>query len=82
MRGMTEELWAIINAWREKGVAISDDEAEQVRQLCVRKMDITGTENPDEYLPMLYADEVKWKLVAFRGINSMTDAMKSEAAYV
>lgn len=82
MGGMTEQLWSIIEGWREKGVDISDEDAEWVRQLCIRKIEMTHVENPEEYLPLLYADEVKWMVIG-RAVNlvSMTK-MKSEVAHV
>lgn len=83
MGGMTPQLWSIVDDWREKGVTISDDEAEWVRQLCIRKMEVAHIEDPEEYLPLLYADEVKWKLVVGRAINLVSMAMmEQEVAYV
>ena len=56
---MTEELRSIIAEWRDKGVQISDEEAEDILQFCKRKMDICRIQNQEEYLPILYRDEVK-----------------------
>ena len=56
---MTEELRSIIAEWRGKGVRISDEEAEDILQFCKRKMDICRIQNQEEYLPLLYRDEVK-----------------------
>ena len=56
---MTEELKKIIEEWRKKGVHISDEEAEYLLLFCNRKMEVCKIENRAEYLPLLYADEVK-----------------------
>lgn len=69
MNCMTDALWRIVNNWRRYGVLITDDDAEFVRQLCVRKMQFVTTEDPESYMELLYADEVEWKLVAGKMIN-------------
>lgn len=56
---MTEELRSIIAEWRGKGVQMSDEEAEDLLQFCNRKMDICKIQNQEDYLPLLYRDEVK-----------------------
>lgn len=49
----------IVDEYREKEIHISDEEAEQILWLCNRKMDICKIENREEYLPLLFKDEVK-----------------------
>ncbi|PWM78364.1 MAG: hypothetical protein DBY41_08865 [Clostridium sp.] len=56
---MTEELKNIIAEWRSKGVHIADEEAEYILWYCKRKMEVAKVSNPEEYLPLLYEDEVK-----------------------
>lgn len=56
---MTQELLAVINKYRNEGVFISDEEAEDICKFCLRKMEITNIPNKEEYLPMLYEDELK-----------------------
>lgn len=56
---MSEELQKIVDEYREKEIHISDEEAEQILWLCNRKMDICKIENREEYLPLLFKDEVK-----------------------
>ena len=56
---MSEELQKIVDEYREKEIHISDEEAEQILWLCNRKMDISKIENREEYLPLLFKDEVK-----------------------
>lgn len=68
---MTEELQGIIEGWRSKGVSIPDEEAEYILRYCNRKMDVCKIENRQEYLPLLYADEVKNHLFR-RSVNATT----------
>ena len=56
---MSEELQKIVDEYREKEIHISDEEAEQILWLCNRKMDICKIGNREEYLPLLFKDEVK-----------------------
>ena len=81
MYGMTQSLWAIIHVWRNMGIAITDEEAESVRRLCVRKMEAAKVADPEGYLPLLYADEVKGKLVFGKTINALS-ASRMEEKYV
>lgn len=68
---MPEELRDIINEWRSKGACISDEEAKELLLHCNRKMDICKIADPEEYLPLLYADEVKNYLFR-QSINATT----------
>ena len=70
MNGMTKKLLEIINRWRLAGVRILDEEAESVRKLCVRKMLFVKTDDPEGYMELLYEDEVKWKLVFGKSLNT------------
>lgn len=74
---MTEALQDIIAEWRSKDVLISDEEAEYILWLCNRKMDVCKIENREEYLPILYADEVK-KYLFRRMVNATTMLRKLE----
>ena len=55
---MSEELQKIVDEYREKEIHISDEEAEHILWLCIRKMDISKIENREEYLPLLLKEEV------------------------
>ena len=68
---MTEELQDIIAEWRNKDVPISDEETEYILWYCNRKMDVCKIENREEYLPLLYADELK-NYLARRALNATT----------
>lgn len=68
---MTEQLWEIVGEYREKGVPITDEEAEEVCDFCYRKMEVGNVENREEYLPLLYADEIRHYLFRL-AINATT----------
>lgn len=68
---MPEELKATIDEWRNKGVMISDEAAESVYKLCLRKMEISKVEDPDNYIYLLYPDEIKNYLIQ-SAINTKT----------
>lgn len=75
---MSEELQKIVDEYREKEIHISDEEAEQILWLCNRKMDISKIESREEYLPLLFKDEVKNYL--FRcSVNATTFLRRLEA---
>lgn len=75
---MSEELQKIVDEYREKEIHISDEEAEQILWLCNRKMDISKIENREEYLPLLFKDEVKNYLFR-RSVNTTTFLRRLEA---
>ena len=65
---MSEELQKIVDEYREK----------EILWLCNRKMDISKIENREEYLPLLFKDEVKNYL--FRcSVNATTFLRRLEA---
>ena len=69
---MTQELWDMVNKVRAKGFEVTDDSAEKILQHCYRKMEVAGIRNPEEYLPLLYEDELRNCLI--RGaINATTN---------
>lgn len=56
---MTQELKEIVEGYRDKGVLLTDEEAEDVHKFCIRKMEVAGIQNKEEYLPLLFADEIR-----------------------
>lgn len=74
---VTEEIQSIITEWRNKDVPISDEEAEYILRYCNRKMEVCKIENREEYLPLLYVDEVKNYLFR-RTVNATTILRKLE----
>ena len=69
---MTPKLWEIVKEHREKGLKISDSDAEMACLICKRKMEIVKIQNPDEYMPLLFMEELK--NIAIR--NMITDVSK------
>ena len=56
---MPEELKDTVNSYRNNGVDIQDEEIEMVYQLCQRKMEVGKISNKEEYLPILFKDELR-----------------------
>lgn len=56
---MPERLWKFVKKWRDQGVDISDKEADSIYRYCLRKMEVAKVKNPDEYIDLLYPDEIK-----------------------
>ena len=56
---MTNGLLEIVNRYRKEGINISDEDADNIKNFCIRKMEIANVQNPNEYLPLLYEDEIK-----------------------
>ena len=55
----------------ETAGGVTDGEADEIFRFCLRKMKICGIENQEEYLPLLFRDEVK-NFIIRRGINAIT----------
>lgn len=72
---MPEELWKTVESWRENGIRISDEDAESVYKLCLKKMEITKIENKDSYIKLLFPDELK-NFVLRHSINAKTLLMR------
>ena len=72
---MPKELWKTVEAWRENGIRISDEDAESVYKLCLKKMEITQIENKDSYIKLLFPDELK-NFVFRHSINAKTLLMR------
>ncbi len=68
---MPEELKQIAEEFRETGGGISDEDAEDIWRYSLRKMEVYGIKNQEDYLPPLYRDEVK-NFIIRRGINAIT----------
>lgn len=75
---MNEELKEIVEGYRTEGIHISDEEVNEIIWLCNRKMEISKIENGEEYLPLLFKDEVKNYLFR-RGVNAVTLLRSLEA---
>ena len=68
---MSEELKRITAEFQGTAGGVTDGEADRVFQYCLRKMEVCGIENREEYLPLLFRDEVK-NFIVRRGINAIT----------
>lgn len=75
---MSDELKEIVDEYRAEEIHISDEEAEMILNLCNRKMDICKIDNREEYLPLLFKDEVKNYLFR-RAVNAKTFLRRLEA---
>lgn len=53
------EINDIVSNWVKKGVHISQETVDYVLWYCERKMDVNRIENREEYLPLLFKDELK-----------------------
>ena len=82
---MTERLWGIVNNFRNDGISVSDEEAEYVCKFCFRKMEVGKIQNKDEYLPVLFKDEIR-NYIYRRAVNATSILRMEEnkvcAAYV
>lgn len=78
---MTEQLIEIVEAYRKDGLPITDNEAEEVYQLCKRKMELGKVVNKEEYLPVLFKDELKNYLYR-TAINATTMLQKIKSGGV
>lgn len=68
---MPEELKRITEGFRETAGGLTDGEADEIFRFCLRKMEVCGIENQEEYLPLLFRDEVK-NFIIRRGISAIT----------
>ncbi len=68
---MERSLEGIIRKYRSDGLEVSEEEAEEVRSYCFRKMDLCGIKNQKEYLPLLFEDELRNYLFR-RTVNAIT----------
>lgn len=78
LKPMNEELKEIVEGYRTEGIHISDEEVNEILWLCNRKMEISKIEDREEYLPLLFKDEVKNYLFR-RGVNAVTLLRSLEA---
>ena len=68
---MSEELKRITAEFQGTAGGVTDGEADRVFQYCLRKMEVCGIENQEEYLPLLFRDEVK-NFIIRTGISAIT----------
>lgn len=56
---MPERLKKVIEEYQDKGIDIPDEIAEEIYRHCLRKMEVAKVEKPEEYIDLLYPDEVR-----------------------
>ena len=74
---MREQLAAEVEAQREQGMYITNEEAQLVEALCYRKMEVAGVENPNDYILVLFPDELRNYLFR-RAVNLKTALIMAE----
>ena len=79
MINMPEGLKKYIDVLRLQGIYITDTEAEEVYQYCFRKMEVANVEMPEQYIELLYPDELK-HYIMMHGINACTILRQMEDA--
>lgn len=79
MINMPEGLKKYIDVLRLQGIYITDTEAEEVYQYCFRKMEVANVEMPEQYIELLYPDELKHYIMR-HGINACTILRQMEDA--
>ena len=66
----------IVSEWVKRGIHISQEMIEYLLRYCNRKMDVCGIENREEYLPLLFKDELKNHL--FREYVNVTTLLRMQ----
>lgn len=56
---MREELKEIVEEYRNKGIPLTDEEADDVERYCYREMEVAGIKDQEEYLLLLFPDELR-----------------------
>lgn len=68
-----------VDKLKSQGIYITDEEAEEVYMYCLRKMEVAKVEVPEEYINLLYPDELK-NYILRHGINACTILRQMEDA--
>ena len=68
-----------IDKLKSQGIYITDEEAEEVYMYCLRKMEVAKVEKPEQYIELLYPDELKHYIMR-HGINACTILRQMEDA--
>ena len=74
-----KKLHRHVDKLKSQGIYITDEEAEEVYIYCLRKMEVAKVEVPEEYINLLYPDELKHYILR-HGINACTILRKMEHA--
>lgn len=71
------EIDDIVSDWENQGIHISQEAVDYVLRYCERKMDVNRIENREEYLPLLFRDELKNYLFR-QAVNATTMLREAE----
>lgn len=74
-----KKLHRHVDKLKSQGIYITDEEAEEVYIYCLRKMEVAKVEVPEEYINLLYPDELKHYILR-RWVNASTILRKIEDA--
>ena len=56
---MNDKARKITDAYMACGIPLTYDDEELVYGYCLRKMEVAKVENPEEYIDLLFPDEIK-----------------------
>lgn len=71
LEAIPEELYKHVDKLRGQGIHITDEEVKEVYMYCLRKMEVAKVENPEQYIELLYPDELRHYIIR-HGINAST----------
>lgn len=74
LEAIPEELYKHVDKLRGQGIHITDEE---VYMYCLRKMEVAKVENPEQYIELLYPDELRHYIIR-HGVNASTILRKIE----
>lgn len=71
LEAIPEELYKYVDKLRKQGIYITEEEAKEVYMYCLRKMEVANVEMPEQYIELLYPDELRHYIIR-HGINAST----------
>ena len=71
LEGIPKKLYKHVDNLREQGIYITDEEVREIYMYCLRKMEVANVEQPDQYIELLYPDELRHYIIR-HGINANT----------
>ena len=71
LEAIPEELYKHVDKLRGQGIHITDEGAKEVYMYCLRKMEVANVEMPEQYIELLYPDELRHYIIR-HGINAST----------
>ena len=77
LEAIPEDLYKHVDKLRGQGIHITDEEVKEVYMYCLRKMEVAKVENPEQYIELLYPDELRHYIIR-HGVNASTILRKIE----